>query len=63
MKFEILKSKNDEVYFRVVASNGKILAHSETYKNYDDCLNAVQVIVAEASGAEIYDKRYLSHFS
>lgn len=63
MKFEIRKSKNDEVYFRVVAANGEPIAHSETYKSYDSCLHAVRLIIADSSKAEIYDMRYTSNFS
>ena len=57
MKFEIRDSNNDEFYFRVVASNGKILSHSQTYNNYDDCYHAVKLIIEQASDAEIYDER------
>ncbi|MCQ4089450.1 DUF1508 domain-containing protein [Exiguobacterium sp. LL15] len=63
MKFEIRKSKNDQVYFNVVAANGEPVATSETYKSYDSCLHAVRLIIADASKAEIKDLRYVSHFS
>lgn len=51
MRFEIDKSQNNQYFFRIVASNGKILAHSETYYNLNDCENAVQLIRNGASSS------------
>lgn len=53
MKFEIDKSQNDQYFFRIVSSNGKTLAHSETYHNLNDCENAVQLIRNWASNSTV----------
>ena len=53
MKFEINKSQNNQYFFRIVASNGKTLAHSETYHNLTDCENAVQLIRNGASSSAV----------
>lgn len=53
MKFEIDKSENNQYFFRIVASNGKKLAHSETYHNLTDCENAVQLIRNGASSSPV----------
>lgn len=37
MKIQILKSKNGQFYWRIVARNGRILATSETYKSKQGC--------------------------
>lgn len=33
MKIETLKNKNGKWFWRLVASNGKVLAHSESYSS------------------------------
>lgn len=52
MKFEIHKTDNDEFYFRIVAGNGKILAHSETYTRKRNAVEAVAIIKAGAIAAK-----------
>jgi uncharacterized protein YegP (UPF0339 family) len=47
------KSINGQYYFSVVASNGNILATSETYWNKTDCLNAAGII--QGGGGTIQD--------
>ena len=42
-RFEI-KRVGSQWFFHVVASNGCILAHSETYKRKRDCLNGVRAV-------------------
>jgi uncharacterized protein YegP (UPF0339 family) len=45
MKFEIFKSKaNHQWYFRLVASNGRIIAQSEGYHNREDCIDTITSI-------------------
>lgn len=45
MKFEIFKSdKNDEFYFRLKASNGRILLMSEGYKARSGCENGIESV-------------------
>lgn len=53
MKFEIKKNKG-QWYFRIVARNGKILAHSEKYKRKCDAARAVGIIQRQAAEAEIH---------
>lgn len=36
-KYKILKSKDDQWYFVMIASNGQILATSETYTTKQSC--------------------------
>lgn len=52
MKITIQKSK-DQWYFRILAGNGKVLAHSETYHNHKDCEHAALLIKANALLATI----------
>lgn len=55
MRFTILRSTNDQWFFRVVARNGATLAHSETYWNKADARSAAQIIINEAGGGEIVE--------
>lgn len=62
MKFEVFKIKNtkttnhktksSEWYFRVVAANGKVLAHSEAYTRKRYAVEAVAIIKAGAPVAK-----------
>lgn len=57
MEFQIDKSeKNNQYYFRIVAENGKILAHSETYHNLSDCEHAVDLIRNNARYSKVVKK-------
>ncbi|MFJ6670363.1 YegP family protein [Actinosynnema sp. NPDC091369] len=40
-------------YFRIVSSNGKVLAHSERYSNYADAKHAAELIKSQAGSAQI----------
>jgi uncharacterized protein YegP (UPF0339 family) len=51
--FKILKSTNAQWFFRIVSSNGNILAHSETYWNKSDARSAAQTIINEAGSGRI----------
>lgn len=53
MIFKILKSTNDQWFFRIVSSNGNTLAHSETYWNKADARSAAQTIINEAGQGRI----------
>ena len=44
MKFEMYKSGN-EWRWRLKAANGEIIAHGESYKNRDDCVRAVNLVM------------------
>jgi len=55
--FEIRPSNNrlQPYYFRIVASNGRVLASSETYVNKQDVINAVNLIKQNAATARFID--------
>ncbi len=55
MTFKVRKSTNGQYYFTVVASNGKTLAHSETYHNKTDATHAANVIKSEAGSGTVQD--------
>jgi len=54
MKVKIIKSKrNGQWYFRIVASNGKKISHSEGYKNRADCLKTVVLLQKYLASAKV----------
>ncbi len=55
MTFEIKKTSSEEFYFRIKASNGRILCHSEGYVAKHDCKKAIDLIKENASYAEVKD--------
>ena len=56
MVFKIRRGNGPQPYFfNIVASNGRTLAHSESYYNKQDAVHAAQVIMAEAATATIDD--------
>lgn len=58
MRFKISKSQDGQYYFEIqAAGNYETLATSETYKrrNKQDVLNAINLIMNGARGAEIDD--------
>lgn len=57
MKFTIHRSeKSGEYWFRIVASNGNILASSQQYKAKRSAIEAVESIQQRAAGATIVDE-------
>lgn len=44
MTARVFKSTNGQYFVRVVASNGAILAHSETYVSKQSAINCAQII-------------------
>lgn len=55
MKIELFKSgKVGDWYFRIVASNGQIVAQSEGYRNRMDCLSTINSLQINLSNAGIY---------
>lgn len=57
MQFELHVARGPQPYYwKIVASNGKTLATSETYYNRGDCINAVNLVKAHAASAPFYDK-------
>jgi uncharacterized protein len=57
VKFEIRKSTSTSqpYYWRIVASNGQVLATSETYVAKQSAINAAQSVKSSAGTAPIYD--------
>ena len=55
MKFEIIKAKAGQWYWRIKAKNGKILAHSETYKRKSDAEHAVNLVKESAGAATVFE--------
>lgn len=53
LKFKIGKAKNGQWYFNIVASNGNILATSETYKTRNGVKKAIATIKLKAASAEV----------
>lgn len=47
MLIHILSSVDKLHYFRIVAKNGRILAHSETYDKLTSCLKTVKSIAKQ----------------
>jgi uncharacterized protein YegP (UPF0339 family) len=56
MTFEVRDAAGGQFYWRIVASNGEPLAHSETYRHKVDCEKAVQSVKANAWNASVVDK-------
>ena len=56
MKFVVKKSGNGEFRFNLVATNGQVVATSETYKQKASALNTIESIQKSAGGASIDDQ-------
>lgn len=52
-KFEIYADKSGEFRFRLKATNGEIIASSESYKAMASCVNGVESVKKNAPDAEI----------
>lgn len=55
MKFEIYKDAGGEFRFRIVASNGNILASSQGYNQKQSAKDTIASIQANAAGASVED--------
>ncbi|WP_176935811.1 YegP family protein [Actinokineospora alba] len=55
MTFRILKATSGQWFFRIVSSNGNVLAHSETYINKSDARTSAQTIINQAGGGKIVE--------
>ncbi len=42
-------------FWRIVSANGRVLAHSETYVNRQDAINAANAVKENAYGAPFTD--------
>ena len=54
-KFEIKKSKDEQYYFILKASNGEVIATSEMYKKKAGAENGIQSVKTNAQKAKIED--------
>lgn len=53
--FAIRKASNSEFYFYLRATNGEIIATSETYKSKQGAENGIAAVKREAPGATVID--------
>ncbi len=58
-KYEVYKDKAGEFRFRLIATNGRIIATGEGYKALDSCLNGIKSIKKNAPTATIEDNSLL----
>lgn len=56
MKFTIYKDKGGQFRFRIVATNGNILASSEGYVAKASAQSAIDRIKSDAAGAAVVDE-------
>jgi len=56
VKFTIYRDKAGEFRFRLVATNGNILAASEGYKAKASAMKAIERIKSDAAGADVIDE-------
>ena len=58
-KWEIYKDKADEFRFRLSASNGSCICHSQGYTNKANCKNGIESIIRTVKNAKI-EKAYVN---
>ncbi len=58
-KYEVYKDKRGEFRFRLIATNGRIIAVGESYKTVASCLNGINSIKKNAPDAKIEDNSLL----
>lgn len=56
MKFQIKKASNGEYRFNLVASNGQVVATSETYQRKQSALDTIESIKKNAGTASLDDQ-------
>jgi uncharacterized protein YegP (UPF0339 family) len=56
MKFVVKKASNGEFRFNLVASNGQVVATSESYKQKASAMNTIASIQKSVGGASIDDQ-------
>ncbi len=54
-KFEIYTDKAGETRFRLKATNGQIIAHSEGYRSMQSCKNGIESVCKNAPDAKLED--------
>ena len=53
MLFKINQTVDGQWYFKIVASNNRTLAHSESYWNRSDVVSAARLIISQAGSGSI----------
>lgn len=56
MQFEIRRASGGQYYWRIVATNGQVLATSETYYNKQDARSAAESVKRSAADAPVNDQ-------
>lgn len=56
MKFMVKKTSNGEFRFNLVASNGQVVATSESYKQKASAMNTIASIQKSAGDAKVEDE-------
>ncbi|MDC6364002.1 MULTISPECIES: YegP family protein [Flavobacteriaceae] len=54
-KFVISKSRNNQFYFNLFASNGKVITTSEMYISKQGCENGIAAVKRDAPVAKVED--------
>ncbi|PPD58197.1 YegP family protein [Dehalogenimonas etheniformans] len=55
-KFQLYKDKAGEFRFKLMASNGQIIATSEGYKSKASAMNGIESVKTNAPGAALDDQ-------
>lgn len=55
-KYQVYKDKKGEFRFRLIATNGRIIATGESYKALSGCINCIKSIASNAPDAKIVDE-------
>ncbi|GAA4459477.1 YegP family protein [Phytohabitans houttuyneae] len=56
MKFEVKKTTSGQFRFNLVASNGQVVATSETYTRKQSAMDTIESIKSKAGGATVDDQ-------
>ena len=55
-KFVLRKGTTGKYHFNLVASNGQVIATSESYERKQSALNGIESVKSNAPGAEVDDQ-------
>ncbi|HUK68307.1 MAG TPA: YegP family protein [Streptosporangiaceae bacterium] len=55
-KFELKKGRSGKYHFNLLASNGQVIATSETYESKRSALNGIESVKTNAPGAPTDDQ-------
>ena len=60
MRFVVKKTSNGQFRFNLIASNGQVIATSESYTRKDSALDTIKSIQGGAAGARVDDQSVAS---